>query len=156
MVREELVEWIYRLASRQRENDPICAQVCTEIETGEAEPGRLATGYCIDRVLVDESKAWAGFYTITRYCQNPRLAIAQLRCQAPWLPECEFDSVEEQARKCLAVRRYIVSTASVSSKAPSGPCISSGTASNAPRGRHPVYTEYLRSRYRRESNGDDY
>lgn len=152
MVREDLVEWIYRLASGKRENDPVCAQICTEIENGEEEPGKLATGYCIDRVLVDEQKAWSRFYTLTRYQCNPSLAVSELRQGAPWLVECEYDSVEEQARRCLAVRKYIVSNASISPGAVTGPCF--GTEAFVRRPSHPAYHEYKKQKYKRESNGE--
>lgn len=152
MVARDLVEWIYRLASSERENNPVCAQICIEVENGEEEPGKLATGYCIDRLLVDESKAWSGFYAISRYCQNSGLALAELRRKAPWVPECDFDSVEEQARKCIAVRKYIVSHASILAGTSTGPCFDLGE-SNA-RGRHPVYQQYLRDQYRKASDGE--
>lgn len=151
MVREDLVEWIHRLASRERENNPVCAQICTEIETGEAEPGKLSTGFCIDRVLADEQKAWSRFYSITRYCQNSGLALQEIRNGAPWLKECDFDSVEEQAHKCIAVRKYIVSHASILAGAVTGPCF--GTPITAAE-RHPVYKQWLSDRYRKASNGE--
>lgn len=153
MDRTDLVQWIYRLASSKRQNDAVCAQICTEIEKGEKEVGRLSTGYCIDRVLVDEQKAWARFFSVNRYCQNPGLALAEIRHGAPWMPECDFDSVEEQAHKCIATRRYIVSTASLSSGATTGPCISLPPVLTAAE-RHPVYRQWLADRYRRASNGE--
>lgn len=160
MVGEDLVKWIYRLASSERKVNSVCAQICTEIEKGEKEPGRLATGFCIDRLLAYEQKAWAGFYSITRHCRQVGLALTQIRRDAPWLKECDFDSVEESARRCIALRKYFVSSTPLLAGQVTGTCNGSGQLSlsgfeeGRVHGRHPVYQQWLRDKYNRESNGE--
>lgn len=136
-MRSELAKRIYKVATRLRKNDTLCAEICAQIENKKApyEIGCLCTGWPLQRVISHESEAWARARDLRHAGRTVSEASQYLYAACPWLHILAIGlDLDRAASFVFDLRRTFVSTGSLHQiSLPFGPGRSTHVLPSSPR-----------------------
>lgn len=106
----ELVKRVYKMASLERQNDPVCLKICRQIESGSKDERELATGWRLKRIMAHEQEAWARYEILRSSGQAYETSRSYLYHACPWLKLYDEQiSLEAQAARVIEIRAAILS-----------------------------------------------